>query len=95
MTSGASGGGLRALDALEAAEVPAFLQARSDAGQLLSEGAGQPGKESLHLGGVNLQTQTTGWEEGFHLGFHLTRHTTAHTWVIQPLALAPLQSCCF
>lgn len=48
--------GLRALDALEAAEVPAFLQARSHAGQLLSEGAGQPGKESLHLGGVNLQT---------------------------------------
>lgn len=52
--------GLRALDALEAAEVPAFLQARSDARQLLSEGAGQPGKESLHLGGVNLQTQVRG-----------------------------------
>lgn len=53
-------GCLRALDALEAAEVPALLQARSDARQLLSEGAGQPGKQSLHLGGVNLQTQTTG-----------------------------------
>lgn len=52
--------GLRAPDALEAAEVPAFLQARADAGQLLPEGAGKPGKESLHLGGVNLQTQMTG-----------------------------------
>lgn len=54
------GGNLRALDALEAAEVPAFLQASSDASQLLSESAGQPGKESLHLGRVNLQTQVTG-----------------------------------
>lgn len=53
-------GGLGALDALEAAEVPAFLQACADAGQLLSEGAGQPGEESLHLGGVNLRTQMTG-----------------------------------
>lgn len=55
-----AGRDLCALDALEAAEVPAFLQAGSDAGQLLSEGAGQPGEESLHLGGVNLQTQLTG-----------------------------------
>lgn len=58
VTSG--GRDLCALDALEAAEVPAFLQAGSDAGQLLSEGAGQPGEQSLHLGRVNLQTELTG-----------------------------------
>lgn len=49
---------LCALDALEAAEVPAFLQTGSDASQLLSEGAGQPGEESLHLTGVDLGVQT-------------------------------------
>lgn len=48
---------LSALDALKAAEVPALLQTCSDASQLLPEGAGQSGKESLHLAGVNLQTQ--------------------------------------
>lgn len=47
---------LCALDALEAAEVPAFLQTCSDARQLLSEGAGQPRQKSLHLAGVNLKT---------------------------------------
>ncbi|TNN71268.1 hypothetical protein EYF80_018470 [Liparis tanakae] len=45
---------LRAPDALEATEAPAFLQTGADAGQLLSEGAGQPGEKSLHLAGVNL-----------------------------------------
>lgn len=49
---------LCALDALEAAEVPAFLQTGSDAGQLLSERAGQPRKESLHLAGVDLRGHT-------------------------------------
>lgn len=48
---------LCAFDALEAAEVPAFLQTCSDTGQLLSEGAGQPRKKRLHLAGVNLQTR--------------------------------------
>lgn len=46
---------LCALDALEAAEVPAFLQARTHAGHFLSEGAGQPREKSLHLTGVDLQ----------------------------------------
>lgn len=46
---------LCALDALEAAEVPAFLQARAHAGHFLSEGAGQPREKSLHLTGVDLQ----------------------------------------
>lgn len=52
------GNSLRALDALEAAEVPAFLQTGADAGQLLSEGARQPGEKSLHLAGVDLQKYT-------------------------------------
>lgn len=51
---------LCALDALEAAEVPAFLQTRTDTSQLLSEGAGQPRKKRLHLTGVNLQTSELG-----------------------------------
>lgn len=46
---------LSALDALEAAEVPAFLQTGSDTSQLLFEGAGQPREQRLHLAGVDLQ----------------------------------------
>lgn len=49
---------LCALDALEAAEVPPFLQTCSDTGQLLSEGARQPRKKCLYLTGVNLQKHT-------------------------------------
>lgn len=48
---------LRALDALESAEVPTFLQTGAHARQLLPEGAGQPGEERLHLGRVDLQSQ--------------------------------------
>lgn len=49
---------LCALDALEATEVPAFLQTGSHSSQLLSEGAGQPRKKSLHLAGVYLHRDT-------------------------------------
>lgn len=57
---------LCAFDALEAAEVPAFLQTRSDTGQLLSEGAGQPREKRLHLAGVNLHTHTEQNGPGLH-----------------------------
>lgn len=56
---------LCALDALEAAEVPAFLQAGAHAGHFLSEGAGQPREKSLHLAGVDLQKPK---KEGGNLG---------------------------
>lgn len=56
---------LCALDALEAAEVPAFLQAGAHTGHFLSEGAGQPREKSLHLAGVDLQKPK---KEGGNLG---------------------------
>lgn len=46
---------LCALDALEATEVPAFLQTGPHAAHFLPEGAGQPREKSLHLAGVDLQ----------------------------------------
>ena len=46
---------VRHADALEAAELPAFLQAGAHAAQLLSEGAGQPSQQGLHLRGADLE----------------------------------------
>lgn len=80
-------GVLCALDALEAAEVPAFLQTGPDAAHFLSEGAGQPSEKSLHLPGVDLQEQDT---EFRHSRFRSTMNgiliCVYKTWFISTLS---------
>ncbi len=48
---------LRRLNALKPTELPALLQTRPDARQLLPERAGQPTQKSLHLRGADLKRQ--------------------------------------
>lgn len=84
---------LCALDSLEAAEVPAFLKTGSDTSQLLSEGAGQPRKKSLHLTGVDLRTRThnTG-KRSCHTNKLLT-HLNYQTFLHYSHLCSPFSSC--